>query len=220
MQLPFATVATLARLAKKYQFEAILDEGLKRIKSCFTDSLKAYDMVDRRKGSNLMTFVESDAIAAVAIARLTNTPSILPLALYNCCQLDPVVITSGIVRANGIVDRLSSADRLGCLRARTILCNATHVAAHNILKPTCQHAYHACVCVRAIKAVSQELWRYEGSRLAHYRALQNWDDIIDRVAGHCCQSCITLLKTRAAEERRTVWAKLPTIFGVPYTLPA
>ncbi|KAI0731743.1 hypothetical protein C8Q72DRAFT_775443, partial [Fomitopsis betulina] len=71
----------LVRLAKKYCIQAALDEGLKRIRSCFTEFLQVYDKVEKKKGSALMSFVDTDAIAAVDIARLTDTPSI-PLALH------------------------------------------------------------------------------------------------------------------------------------------
>ncbi|EPT05698.1 hypothetical protein FOMPIDRAFT_1138938, partial [Fomitopsis schrenkii] len=116
-QMPFSTVAALVRLAEKYRIQALFDEGLKRIKSCFTESLQVYDKVEKKKGSTLMSFADTDAIAAVATARLTNTPSMLPLALNMCCQLDPDMILNGVARANGVVDQLSPADRLGCLRA-------------------------------------------------------------------------------------------------------
>lgn len=218
--MPFASIAALIRLANKYQFRSILDEGLKRMKSCFTDCLLVYDVVERKKGSARMSFVESDAIAAVAIARLTNTPSILPLALYMCSQLDPDIITNGIARANGFVDRLSPADQLGCLRARAMLRDDVYVAAYNIVRPTCAHAFGVCVCAKTIKTTAQELWKYEDSALARHRALQNWDDIIDRVAGDLCPGCVSLLRRRTAKERRTIWEKLPKIFGVPYTLKA
>lgn len=99
---------------------------------------------------------------------------------------------------------------------RDILCNDTHVAAHIILKPASEGADDACA--KPINKAAQDLWCYENSGLAHHRALQDWDVIIDRSAD--CQKCVALLKARAAREQCAIWDKLPKMFGVPYTLKA
>ncbi|KAH9932274.1 uncharacterized protein B0H18DRAFT_904061, partial [Fomitopsis serialis] len=183
-RMPFSDVAALVRLGHKYEIQHVLEEGLRRMKSCFSDSFEVWDKASKSGGNTLMSFSEEDAIAAVNIARLTGATSMLPTAMYSCCQRTPEVITNGVPGPNGKIERLSPEDVLICLGARTILCHHNVIAAMNIWipEPECDVHGAECMCVRVINATSAGLRTYEDSGLAHHDALQDWTDTIEHVA--------------------------------------
>ena len=67
-------------MAHKYQFETILKQALGVLESYYTNDHKRWMA---RKTSPLKA-QPGDAIEAVILARLTDTPSILPTALLQC----------------------------------------------------------------------------------------------------------------------------------------
>ncbi|OCH84595.1 hypothetical protein OBBRIDRAFT_697657, partial [Obba rivulosa] len=76
----FEEVAALAGLSHKYGIEDLCDASLARLKTMFPTQLSIWhDM-----GVDMSV---SNAIQAVNLACLTGTTSILPVALYLCCQL-------------------------------------------------------------------------------------------------------------------------------------
>lgn len=189
------------------------------MKSCFSDSFEVWDEARKAGGNALMSFSSLDAIAAVNIARLTGATSMLPTALYTCCQLTPEVITNGVPGPNGKIECLSPEDMLVCLRACTILSHHNIIAAMNIWIPERECDVHGeeCICVRVINGVSARLRTYEGSGLTHHDALQDWTGTIEDVAAECCSTHFAMLKERASRERETLWGRLPLIFSLPFT---
>ncbi|KZT72350.1 hypothetical protein DAEQUDRAFT_705484 [Daedalea quercina L-15889] len=118
---PFSVVTSVARLAHKYGINNILEDALDRMKSCFSDALFQWAEADENGGSHLMTYEETDAIAAVNIARLTNTTTMLPVALYICYQPETEAILNGVTRDDGTIEQLAPDDIVRCIDARRIL---------------------------------------------------------------------------------------------------
>ncbi|KAH9922084.1 uncharacterized protein B0H18DRAFT_846023, partial [Fomitopsis serialis] len=116
-QLEFAVVAALIRLSHKYQIEWVCDAYLSRMKSCFCTDFKTWIAVYKNSGNSSMYFCGTDAIQAVNIARLTGTDSMLPSALFICCQLDPYDLLHGSPRPDGTLERLRSRDIVHCINA-------------------------------------------------------------------------------------------------------
>lgn len=79
------------------------------------DDLTAWDK--RRRPSEQL-----NAIVAVNLARLTNTPSILPAALYSCCQLSVDELLEGYTRPDGVTESLSTEDLRRCFKGKVQLC--------------------------------------------------------------------------------------------------
>lgn len=75
------------------------------------------------------------AILAVNLAHITNTPSILPSALYVCCQLDADVLLRGRVRRDGVVDTLSHEDLVRCIRGKAMLCTRSVQVCLDVFAP-------------------------------------------------------------------------------------
>ncbi|KAI0669058.1 hypothetical protein C8Q78DRAFT_1146768 [Trametes maxima] len=92
-RLPFAVVAGLYELAHKYRMDNLADEMLRRLKSCFTHNLRAWDAlgyvsIDEGqhftiiRSPSLEVSASVDAIRAVNLARRANIPFLLPVAFY------------------------------------------------------------------------------------------------------------------------------------------
>ncbi|KAL6298835.1 hypothetical protein BKA93DRAFT_713268, partial [Sparassis latifolia] len=116
-ELEFAIVDVLVRLGHKYQVEDLRADGLARIKRVFTDNFDMWDSHSRSgtMGTELLRLTRLDAMSAVNLARIANAPSLLPVALYYCCQLDIYELCRGVPRADGTTERLSSEDMDRCI---------------------------------------------------------------------------------------------------------
>ncbi|TFY57397.1 hypothetical protein EVJ58_g7043 [Rhodofomes roseus] len=222
-QFSFAIIAALARLAHKYDIKDLLDDALHRMKSCFSNAF--HDWAPTRDnecvGSPLMAYVETDAIAAVNIARLTDTPSMLPTALYVCCQLDTDNILNGVPRGHDAVERLSSEDITRCLDARLKLVHDNVVSAFSIFTIATSDG---CTSQKNCLLLLEELLEIEaegrGLPLDNCSCLEDWipplreDAETGPILEGLCASCQAMVQQRAADERKEVWERLPAIMGV------
>ncbi|KAH9932316.1 uncharacterized protein B0H18DRAFT_1115983 [Fomitopsis serialis] len=102
------------RLAHKYGVEDILEESVQALEELYPTSLASWDQVRYERGFTSRT------ITAVNLARLTNTCSVLPTALYACCQLPVRVLFNGAVHADGTIDTLSPGDMITCMEAKVL----------------------------------------------------------------------------------------------------
>ncbi|PIL26489.1 hypothetical protein GSI_12247 [Ganoderma sinense ZZ0214-1] len=111
----FETISAVIRLADKYHIQSVQDHALRALQRYhFTSNFDAFsgppDLVIAVKPIH--------AIGAVNLARLTNTPRMLPLALYQCCRLDNEALLAGWTRADGTVEHLTPEDFERCSAAR------------------------------------------------------------------------------------------------------
>ena len=83
--VPFAVLASLIRMAHKYAVQDVLDDALSRLKKFYTTDLAAWQ--DSASRARYVATSPSQAPEVVALARLTNTPSLLPSALLLCTGL-------------------------------------------------------------------------------------------------------------------------------------
>ena len=117
--IEFSCISAIIRMAHKYQFEVILKKFLGVLQSYYTNDHQLWIA----REANPLKAQPRDAFEAVLLARLTDTPSILPAALLQCSALGPDLL-EGYMR-NGVTPvALSQADTLLCLRARESLLKA------------------------------------------------------------------------------------------------
>ena len=83
--VPFAVLASLIRMAHKYAIQDVLDDALSRLKKYYTNDLAEWQDPDAR--ARYVTAVEEDAPTVIHLARLTDTPSLLPTAFLVCNQV-------------------------------------------------------------------------------------------------------------------------------------
>ncbi|KAI0806637.1 hypothetical protein C8Q74DRAFT_1189914 [Fomes fomentarius] len=79
----FSVVAALVRLGHKYAVQDLLDDALSSLRQLYPSSFLKYTL-QQNWGSHASP---RDAITAIHLARLTNTPFILPVAFLVCTTL-------------------------------------------------------------------------------------------------------------------------------------
>ncbi|OCH85370.1 hypothetical protein OBBRIDRAFT_859454 [Obba rivulosa] len=207
----FTTVATTIRIAHKFDMQDLLSDALKRLKSWYTDDFDAWDKICEADGSSLMTRPrDEDAIEAVALAHLMNTPSVLPLALYFCAQLYTDVIISGTRRNDGAISRLSPEDAACCIDGRAHLLYYFFVAV-----PDTRRGYGVSCCIRSCNVKFEpkpiaETWSEKLKTLSTKVSITPTDG---RAAA--CNDCIKWWSDKEKGMRRWYWKFLPQMFGLP-----
>ena len=169
---------------------------------------------------SIVTPVAVDGFAAIAVvnlARLTDTPSLLPVALYTCCSLGGALV-DGWKREDGTIEYLSPADLKRCINARNALAKEAFSLVSLIFNPTpggfcrtpdaCRAALHANLAT----VLARET-------VADSTVLDAWTDVINegalpRKANGYCASCASELHVRDDRERERVWDRLLEIFDV------
>jgi len=219
-QFPCTTVAALARLAHKYEIKDLLHDALDCLSTCFSDIFATWAAAHEGMGSPRMSFDWKDAIAVVNIARLTDTASMLPAALYMCCQLDTDTILNGAVQKNGTVERLSAGDTMGCLDARKTLVHDNIISAFRIFSPTTSDECTSPTdCIAHLTVLLQDHITYEGGS-DNYTCLSDWIPYLQTSMEHSqtydalCTYCTSMVRVRSREQRADIWMRLPQALGV------
>ncbi|KAH9932341.1 uncharacterized protein B0H18DRAFT_1102473 [Fomitopsis serialis] len=91
------------RLAQKYGIGDLLEEPIWQLKKLYPTTLSKWIDVQRHYSPRTTT--------AVNVARLTNTPSILPSASYVCCQLPNHDLLDGASHSDGTVESSVESNR-------------------------------------------------------------------------------------------------------------
>ena len=102
--MPF--VSAIVRLGHKYELQGLYDQAMDRLTTYYTTSFDAW-----ANGLNTAQWQPDPvhAITAINLARLTNTTSILPTALYICATLDREVLDE-VLLGDGRTERLAEHD--------------------------------------------------------------------------------------------------------------
>ncbi|KAH9925147.1 uncharacterized protein B0H18DRAFT_1010059 [Fomitopsis serialis] len=209
-------VANCIRLAHKYGIEDLLQDSVQELGRYFPD---CFDAWDKRSQSGRGA---SYAIAAVNLARLTNTLSLLNGALYTCCQLDASQLLDGYTRPDGTVDILSSEDLGRCINGKARLSALYMRAVYDIFAPLSTNEVKKCVdvtgsCNAALATIRTRRMEPpiggEG-----YDVLRPWDSVIriycQRKRNPLCNLCAKILLQREKTIRKGVWEDLPDVLAL------
>lgn len=204
----------LVRLSHKYQIQDVKEQALDLLRECYTDNFDKFSKVRARPASE--SAPHTYCIAIVNIARLTDTPSLLPLALYACCKLGACLL-DGWEREDGCVEHLSTDDLKRCFAARERLCKEGADIICGIFNSQVSKCCSTSVeCRAALKKIVMSLMEGKLSQVIDCAALASWVDIIQTRAQlyHTCAACEKELQLREVQARRELWNKLPEIFGI------
>lgn len=124
------------RLAHKYGAEDLLKESVQHLQALYPTSFIEWEKTRRPYSSR--------AITAVNLAHLTNTPSILPTALYACCQLPDDNLLEGAVHSDGTTDTLNRSDLVKCLKAKVTYARLETDMIHEKFRRSCLCVGDAC----------------------------------------------------------------------------
>ena len=85
LPVPLEVLASLIRIAHKYVVRDVLDDALSRLKKYYTNDLSAWQ--DSGTRARYVSAEDADAPIVIQLARLTDTPSLLPTAFLACTEL-------------------------------------------------------------------------------------------------------------------------------------
>nr|VWP00669.1 Uncharacterized protein [Ganoderma boninense] len=224
----FPVLAALARLSHKYQLDQLLSAVVHRLKHHFTTCLSAWDArggADRRL---LLRLSAPSAIEALNLFRLIDRPDMIPIALYECAQLNPVFLVHGGTRSDGITrEQLSPADMELCMEIKeellqatacllTRLCEACDTRIETVTVNPGSGCASPADCVEGLRTVISRAHRDLSECLSadpldmYYMSAA----VSSPVTGEICRACGTVVKVHYSEERRRIWDSFPKLMGV------
>ncbi|KAI1795311.1 hypothetical protein LXA43DRAFT_37645 [Ganoderma leucocontextum] len=177
----FDEVFALVRLAHKYHIQPVQDQALAALRLFdFTDDFNTYFTGIANKTRSLVS-KKARAIGAVNLARLTDTPSMLPLALYRCAYLDSALLLEGWKRRDGTVEELSPADLRRCINGRVALSQEQSIMRYRLFddhpSDECAHPGQCQEMLRSLQNFIMLSRDY-----MHFTALIDWTDGLRELA--------------------------------------
>ncbi|TBU23770.1 hypothetical protein BD311DRAFT_810469 [Dichomitus squalens] len=214
----FPLVSALIRLAHKYQIGSLEQRAIEALKRMYPNTFESFvqvqsevypaDANNARQLASNPPVLATYAISATNLARLTNTTSVLPAALYHCVCLGGAVVR-GLVREGGPVEFLSEADLAICINATSLL---TCASAEYVDSMQCSLSYtcgtpHVCgrIWNETMKKLKEE-WQLRLGSHALRGSAHDYREL--------CTSCLVLAQKRDLAERRQVWQRLPKLLDI------
>lgn len=194
------------RVSYKYGFTALLEESLQELHRLYPSTLADWDKVPHHNSAR--------AITVVNLARLTNTLSLLPSAVYSCCQIDEAVLLDGAVHPDGTVDVLSRDDLVICMKARTQLVRLRITYAVEVFRlfSECQPYTD---CRGEVRAMYKDLTKPRADRVDEPAGLLGrWNDIVDARAPKICKQCLTHVRKSISHFRSLEWERMRSRMGM------
>ncbi|KAI1795298.1 hypothetical protein LXA43DRAFT_37447 [Ganoderma leucocontextum] len=214
----FDEVSAIIRLAHKYHIPQVQNQAIALLQDYhFTDS---FTLLSSPAPEPNVDVEPVHAIGAVNLARLTDTPSMLPLALYRCAYLGSARL-DGWARRDGTVERLSDTDLRRCLDARVALTNERFFLVtrlfDNMPSVGCRNRKRCSIRLKYMHIGtmrSRDLLRVEAE--VEGGVLSDWEPFIRAFAQtqSLCALCVEELVERALTGRKRIWNRLPEIFGI------
>ncbi|KAI0738298.1 hypothetical protein C8Q80DRAFT_1222567 [Daedaleopsis nitida] len=217
-------VLAVARLAHKYEVDELLRQAIACLKTYYTDR---FDVWDHKAQSGKIPLELSEdetpfyAIGVIALARLTDTPSMLPLAFYDCCALGGS-ICHGWKHEDGTIERLSPHDLERYFDGSVALANRAVRSTLQFLdtgSTMCSTSNFnfgdEISCQRALARLKEKL-RSRAAVVRGDAALHSMMDIrsLAQDAAQLCQRCRTELTQHDRNTRKAIWAELPSLFDL------
>ncbi|GBE89326.1 hypothetical protein SCP_1503340 [Sparassis crispa] len=220
--LEFSEVAALVRLSHKYGIKPICRDGLARMKTIFTDDFSTWTDLQRSTlggvhsiCSPVLSLKASEAIMAVSLARLTDSLTMLPTALYICCLLQPRVLLQGATLSDGSSAQLSAADLELCVSAIPTLTTGHLAGTLCLWVPPSPQCSRWSTCANSLRKFFMGTSKHV-KELTSVDVLGLSSELIDVVAveGRPCADCTVFMKSRSIEWHHKFWDDLPSIFGL------
>ncbi|KZT07195.1 uncharacterized protein LAESUDRAFT_713694 [Laetiporus sulphureus 93-53] len=210
-------VLGIISLAHKYLMRDLLSEATKCICARFPSTFAEFVRTMDRPRAYCVSIARPDAILIINVARrIQPSPldAVLPFVFYLCCQLDPSLLTEGVLSADGTVQRLCTEDLMRCLNGRFAMLKANVEATKCFRLPlsgplgTCR----AIACKRAAREIT-ELAELDGlySRIDAFASKDAWIVKMAQIFG-LCEKCTRGLVEAHYYGREAVWDELTTIF--------
>ncbi|KAI1784864.1 hypothetical protein LXA43DRAFT_1040635 [Ganoderma leucocontextum] len=205
----FKQLSSLVRLAHKYQIHDVQDQALTALQTHFASTFSSWDSI---------AVIEGDVrwgIEVIHLARLTDTPAMLPIAFYECAQAGGSIV-EGWRREDGTVEYLSPDDLRRMIDG--------HAALWRRFEPTLDRVFEtrsspecasSITCNLRLGAMSADRGEAENG-LNRPALLHCWANIIDEWSETYgfCEACSDMLLKKMNVERYKLWRELPRLFGL------
>ncbi|KAI0706733.1 hypothetical protein C8T65DRAFT_225727 [Cerioporus squamosus] len=206
----FKTLSSLIRMGHKYQLEYTVEAALEYLQPYYPSRLTEWEAM--RAGPP--NFSALDHIGVVNIARLTDTPDLLPVAFLHCCALDPKVLREGFKREDGTWEKLSPEDLATVLIARAELIKADALDCLYILRIG-QNCEDPDGCSETLMTVlSEHIGAQEWKESFEAGWRQSWKAYLEGIDMVPCEGCTDEIEEREQEKVEELWNNWPTIVGV------
>ncbi|KAI0351201.1 hypothetical protein OH77DRAFT_1513930 [Trametes cingulata] len=228
-------LSAIVRLDHKYELPALCAQAIGYLTTYYTSDFDAWT-----SGQNAIQWKPKPvhAIAAISLARLTNTSSILPTAFYICANLDPSELLRGYTRRDGTTERLSDSDLETCLQFRDRLIQANVHSGLVLFKPSIrcspgEFTPGGPYCSKFLRGVMERSSSHGLPSIRHPLAspmvLESWivnpeaciadADVmrelgLGRPATAWCKGCRSYFQEHDLAVRRAAWRSLPEQIGV------
>ena len=209
----FSELHAAIHLAHKYQCPDVETRALSILKRFYTPCFDDYVHFDPSKAS-MTRPSRYDAVAAVNIARLTKTQSMLPYALYQVCTLEERML-DGYTRRDGYVEYLTPDDLKLCLSARRELAKQTAFYIQDVCEADpSDGCTHTAQCTSALIDIRDEV---QVDVLGGCDIFDSYVGVVADIAKDfdLCKACKKQALQREEAERRKVWRMLPGMFMMP-----
>ncbi|KAH9932342.1 uncharacterized protein B0H18DRAFT_952447 [Fomitopsis serialis] len=202
------------RLAHKYGAEDLLKESTQQLQALYPTSFMEWEKIRRPHSSR--------AITAVNLAHLTSTPSILPTALYACCQLPDDTLLEGAVHSDGTADTLSRSDLVKCMKAKVMYARSEMDMIHEKFRRSCLSAGDACD--KAFNLIREAAIRRLFTGNVEPGILEPWREFLNArgnisgtrhsTAAVPCRRCLENVINAVSDVDVEWWCELPWVMGI------
>ncbi|KAI1792557.1 hypothetical protein LXA43DRAFT_1093523 [Ganoderma leucocontextum] len=193
-KVSFEQLFAVTRLSHKYQVDDILQQAISLLRTYYTTRPDCSTKTRTRCDA----FTATQAIGAVNLARLTETPVILPRALFHCASIGPSIL-AGWTREDGTVEHLNPADVTRALKGRDFFIKESFYGLRRIF---------------AAKQILRRSFEDFEPRLI----FEPWANLI-KEAGEIdplCSNCLEVVRMNQEEVVRKIWLDLPGFFGLKF----
>ena len=203
----FDEVSAVVRLAHKYHIQSVQDQAIRALlEHPFSINCHVFSSPPKQQ----ISIRGAQFIGAVNLSRLTDTPLILPLALYQCSRLGSTIL-DGWKREDGTVEHLSMADLKRCVDARVVLGKEESFVLNRVFAPVpldkCEGLTPCAASLERLRGNTLNKERLKNSVFIDRSAA------IQRVNG-LCEGCKQVVQERNRVELQRVWDSLPRVFGI------
>ncbi|KAI1787705.1 hypothetical protein LXA43DRAFT_683603 [Ganoderma leucocontextum] len=218
VSVPLEVLASLVRMAHKYAIQDVLADALFRLKKYYTSDLAAWQDPDSR--ARYVTATDDDAPAVVELARLTNTPSLLPAAFLVCAKLATRSWVHGDESMVSAIASLPISDQLTLTTAKVFLTQACATRTLHLLAVVpCTGCTTRGTC-KAIREAPLGTLRERGyitvTNITDQDALQPMaEQIWANQWAKFCARCQSALRETDEKFIKMLWSKLPRKLHLP-----
>ena len=212
----FEELSAVIRLAHKYDIPQAEDEALLSLRDYSFDPLfEVPSPTSPTAFKQLFGPLESaHHIAIVNLARLTNRPSFLPLALYHCTYLGSALF-DGWTREDGTTEYLSDSDLRLCVDARAWLMQGRACFISTVFGAPSSGCERAGSCADMMRGAASSLLSSAGLlRADAMRDLRYIVDLLGCKSSELCGPCMRELLARNEAGRKDIFERLPEIFEI------